>query len=327
MTTQPILIDTYYLFINIIDTSKVAFVLIIMLLTIAVWSAFIMIRKNKNSLAQKTRLDQKLIANTIVSQEKERKRIASNIHDDFCSRLSLIKLMLHNNESEKLPEELFIQLDETYHAARTLSHHLNSPVLDRLGLLEAVRDYIRPLYGILKIEMHILQVFTQRLAKHIELHLFRIIQETITNIIKHANASIIQIDVHFSRQLAALRITDNGVGFNAEDTAEGAGLNNIKIRVAMLKGSYRMRSEPQQGTSLLIMIPLENNPDRSYSLTKTQEDEFDYAPVGILPLHSKKQLLHSNGTNFIFSFSRRRKPFYKRYRKHHSSKNKAQSTL
>ena len=85
--------------------------------------------------------------------------IASNIHDNFCSRLSIIKLMLHNTTPNKLPEELFTQLDETYHTARALSHHLDPPVLERLGLLEAVRDYIRPLYGILKIEMHILQIF------------------------------------------------------------------------------------------------------------------------------------------------------------------------
>lgn len=302
--------------------------LIAVLLAIVVWFTFIIIIKNNRLTKYKARIGQKLMTHSVRSQEEERKRIASVIHDNFCARLSIIKLMLHNTDpGTEVPEEIFNRIDEAYHEARTLSHHLDSPVLERMGLLDAIRDYIRPLYGILHIEVHILQVYADRLAKHIELHLFRILQEAVTNIIRHANAGTVQIDIRFSRQFAALRITDNGIGFNAKDRPDGAGLKNIKIRVAMLGGNYRMRSKPKQGSSLLVMIPLENNMPRQLSgPVIVYDDDFDHDDINIY-LNAKKQFLYADGTNFVFSTRRRRTPFYKRYRKHHTSKNKAQGTV
>lgn len=329
MTGQPILLYSHYLIYDAVKmmSSVEVMLLIFLLLLIIAGLVFILIRKNRDTLRHKANARQKLITTTIASQEAERKRLAAVLHDSFCARLSIIKLMLHNLKPNPLPGEIFTQIDEAYQEARILSHQLDSPVLDRLGLVEAIRDHIRPLYGILQIEVHILQVFTHRLAKHIELHLFRILQESVTNVIKHANASIVQIDIHFSRQFAALRITDNGVGFTAKDKSEGAGLKNIRMRVSLLGGNYRMRSQPQQGTSLLVSVPLENHPARTLSLPVTgYNDESDHEDINIY-LNAKKQRLYATGTRFIFSPRRRRTPFYRRYRKHHTSKNKTQSAV
>ncbi|MCB0375141.1 MAG: hypothetical protein KDD04_04410 [Sinomicrobium sp.] len=330
MTNLPTVLHGYYFPAIAVGTEMLlAFMMLIVALLVTIAGfAFVIARKNNNMLEYKANANRKLIRHTVLLQEAERKRIASAIHDGFCSRLSIIKLMLHNTGPEgNVPEEIFTRIDEAYHEARILSHHLDSPVLERMGLLDAMRDYIRPLYGVLNIEVHVLQVFTERMAKHIELHLFRIFQEAVTNIIRHANASIVQIDIHFSRRLAALRITDNGRGFEAKNSTGGAGLKNIRLRTALLGGNYRMRSEPEQGTSLLVMVPMEKSVPRKAAFPVTvYDDDFDHEDV-TLYLDAEKQFLYANGTHFIFSTRRRRTPFYKRYRKHHSSKDKTQGTL
>jgi signal transduction histidine kinase len=310
-----------------IEASPVIILIITLLGFIIAGYAVLVTRKNKFLSAYKININQHLIINTVLSQEAERKRIASAIHDNFCARLSIIKLMLHNAESGNTPTEAVAQLDEAYHEARLLSHHLDPPVLDKSGLLDAIRDYIRPLYNLLKVEMYILQTFTPRLTKFIELHLFRIVQEAITNTIKHASASILQIDIHFSEHLAALRITDNGIGFNIENKPSGAGLKNIKLRVAMLNGNYRMRSQPNMGSSLLITIPLKNNQTYETAPSESLQPIEDDGMNSDVFSNFTNPFLQTHEDYFAFGISRRRTPFYKRNRSHRTSKHKTQDTL
>lgn len=231
-------------------------IIIAILIGIAILGRWVITRKMQIASTRKKKLYNNWVAYSIFLQEEERKRIASSLHDNFCARLSIIKLMLRSIPTAKLPEEIFAKLDEAYHAARSLSHELDSPVLENMGLLEAIREYIRPLYGTLKIEIRVLHIFSQKLATQVELNLFRIVQETIANILRHAHANTVHIDIHFSRQQAALRISDNGIGFNAETQLRGTGLKNIHMRVAFLKGNYRLRSCPDKGTTLVVAIPI-----------------------------------------------------------------------
>jgi two-component system, NarL family, sensor kinase len=97
------------------------------------------------------------------------------------------------------------------------------------------------------------------MAANTELVLFRIVQEVLNNIIKHAQATSIAIHLHYNTVLLTLAITDNGRGFNVTGTQPGTGLQNIKKRAALLKGSATITSTANTGTQIKIEIPINEN--------------------------------------------------------------------
>jgi signal transduction histidine kinase len=94
-----------------------------------------------------------------------------------------------------------------------------------------------------------------------ELVLFRVVQEVLNNIVKHASATVIDIHLHYTDAYLSIEITDNGKGFNLPGNCKGTGLQNIKKRTALLNGSLHISSKENMGTEIKIKIPLyENKP-------------------------------------------------------------------
>ncbi|WP_109097700.1 sensor histidine kinase [Aquimarina sp. AU58] len=205
----------------------------------------------------------------ISGQEKERQRLANELHDNLGSTLATVKLhfqhLQHNRDNPKVEhvEELYTKtnalLDEAYQKVRTIAHEKNSGVMANQGLLPAVKKLGKKVSngdGLhIEVQGYGLQ---ERLDNTLEISIFRMIQELITNTIKHAAASEIHISLTNHDSLLNIIIEDNGKGFDAKvlPKKEGMGLRNIEKRVEHLQGTFEIDSTIGKGTNIIINIPI-----------------------------------------------------------------------
>ena len=202
----------------------------------------------------------------IDGQEIEKKRIAETLHDSMGSLLSAVQLHF-NSLAKQLPldqdstKELWDKTSQLVQEAssynRELAYQLMPPVLIKLGLPGAI-DYladrvrvpgfnvVTSIYG-----------FENRLPENMELILYRVIDELLNNIIKHANASEVEIQLTAHENEVNVMVIDNGSGFNFDplNPKYGLGLNNIQSRVKHFNGVFTIDSRPEKGTTVIINLP------------------------------------------------------------------------
>lgn len=206
----------------------------------------------------------------IAGQEKERERIARDLHDNIGANLAAVKLQFkhisENKERLNELESLFIKtetlLDDTYHEVRALAHRKNSGVYATQGLLPAVQRLTNNTSVTHKLKVELTQFgLDERLENTFELTIFRILQELVTNVIKHANASEANISITRHNDFISIIVEDNGSGFDIvkmraqKDLDSGMGLGSVEKRVLHLKGTFELESNPGKGTQVLIDIP------------------------------------------------------------------------
>lgn len=197
----------------------------------------------------------------IAGQEKERQRIAEDLHDDLGGLMATINLHLENVGSENNPKALDktkTLLGEAYEKIRSISHVKNAGVMASKGLLVAVNDMAAKVTASNRIHIEVIDYgLNEHLENSLELSLFRIIQELITNIIKHAEATKATIQLTQHSQNLNIIVEDNGKGFDSKNLKEtGIGLQNIKKRVTHLNGKLTIDSTLGKGATILIDIPL-----------------------------------------------------------------------
>ncbi len=207
------------------------------------------------------------IKSYMEGQEKERSRIAADLHDRLGSLLSTVKLhfssLEQNIEQTKESIDSFSYalqlLDTSVEEVRSVSRNLSKGVLTQFGLFAAVESMRDAINSANKMKMHIIQSGTEtRLKPEIEISLFRIIQELVTNVIRHAQTDEIFVQFVGSDDRLNIIVEDHGVGFNTEDIkSNGIGLSNLKSRVEDIKGEFSIDSELGEGTTTIIDIPYE----------------------------------------------------------------------
>jgi signal transduction histidine kinase len=228
---------------------------------------------NRNKLRQEARLQQEIIKQQdiaskaiIEAEERERKRIASDLHDGLGQLCSAIKMNLSSienqvtfidKESALSYEKTIAMTDQACRDVRSISHQMMPNILLKTGLTSAVRDFLD------KIDARILQVslntfgLQDRLESNIEMVLYRVIQETVNNVIKHSGAN--KLDIQLSKDDDGITVTieDNGTGFDVNDKEkfDGIGLKNIASRVGFLKGTVEFDSSPGRGTVVSVWVP------------------------------------------------------------------------
>lgn len=204
----------------------------------------------------------------IETEEKERVRIARDLHDGIGQLLSAAKLnlsslsdtILLNEPGQKIAfKNATDLLDESVKELRAVSHNMMPNVLLKLGLATAVKEFITKIQTMpdLKVNLEIIGM-NERMEPEKESVLYRVIQEVVSNIIKHANASelILQL-IRYDKEFT-ITIEDNGVGFDTSkiNASGGIGLKNIISRVEFINGTVNFDSTPGHGTTVVIEVPM-----------------------------------------------------------------------
>ncbi|HEX8517199.1 MAG TPA: PAS domain-containing sensor histidine kinase [Bacteroidia bacterium] len=211
-------------------------------------------REAKNTLAQ-----QKQILNTILdTQEEERIRIAESLHNGLGQLLYATRLKLEDIKGNgKVKSEVTGFLDEAIKESRDLSFILMPSLLKDFGLKITLEEIAKRFSTKnFKVECHVTGL-KNRLPANLEIAVFRIIQELLNNVIKHAKAT--KAAVLVKKEKAGLKITfrDNGCGFDHEQTLKirrGSGLSSVYNRLELLNGSLRISSKPGKGTTINVTI-------------------------------------------------------------------------
>lgn len=216
------------------------------------------------------------LANRLTEvQEAERKQLARDLHDHLGQALTAISMNLTALKDELLPNvsprirerlaEASALTDQTLEQVRELSLNLRPPMLDDLGLVPTLRWYVKQYAKRLnietKFEAHGLE---ERLPPELETALYRMAQEALTNVARHAQASRVQLRLERQGATIVASIEDNGQGFDVakvtgrKATTHGTGLLGMRERITLLGGHLDIHSQPGHGTRLFVKIPQEN---------------------------------------------------------------------
>lgn len=218
--------------------------------------------------AKREQLRSQYVNEIITAQEDERKRIARELHDSTSQSLTSLLLGLrtmsdgcqlctHNHQLDDLRQIASHILDDIHQ----LALRLRPSILDDLGLPEAVRKHVTDITknGALQVDLMIVGFDNQRLPPTIETAIYRIIQEAITNIIRHAHAQTASILLERQKDKILAIIDDDGIGFNPIDVQQKEkhlGLYGMRERAELLGGEMVIESSNGNGTSIYIEIPL-----------------------------------------------------------------------
>lgn len=241
------------------------------LLAVAIFFFFVTYQKRlliKQLELNKVKSDHQneILRNTILAQEKERKRIAQDLHDEVGAMLSVVKLnvaRIEKKSKEDKPRELAGEtksyLDEVITQVRHISRALLPPSLDRFGLYFALEELANWVNKSEQLKIECRKSGEQfRFDSKKELAVFRIIQELLNNAIKHSGANLIYVNVRFSGNYLALLLVDNGKGFDLQDKMNnGLGLKNLESRTHILGAEFRMTSRPDKGTKAFVCMKRE----------------------------------------------------------------------
>lgn len=202
----------------------------------------------------------------IKGQEEERGRLAKDLHDGLGGMLSGVKFSLSIMKSNMVLdaqnhvafERALDMLDHSMSELRRVAHNMMPEVLLKFGLAEALRSYCEGLRDAKVFEISYQSVnMDERLPEQQEIFIFRIVQELINNVIKHAQATTVLVQLANHVDELTLTVEDNGVGFDPAESGSSvsAGLTSVKSRVDYLKGRLEIQSTRGQGTSVYVFIP------------------------------------------------------------------------
>jgi signal transduction histidine kinase/ligand-binding sensor domain-containing protein len=229
---------------------------------VLVWLAY---RYRINQLRAVSEAQTRFTQQLITSQEAERKRIAAELHDGLGQSLVVIKnramLGLSKGEDrERVAKELGSISESASHAldeVREITNNLRPQLLDRLGLTKALNAMLKKTAGVIEIECEIDQIdgfFTE----NEEISIYRIVQESVNNIIKHSNASNARVKIERKGAAVSISIEDNGSGFDPGDTRLGLGLVGLRERSQLLGGELTIHSRSGEGTKIELLIDKRN---------------------------------------------------------------------
>jgi len=238
-----------------------AILLMLILSGITLWYIRSRYRLKVQAEKDKIRIQKEGYAAVVNAEEGERKRIAMELHDGLGQLLSAARLNVSvledvaqepDREAVENAESL---IDQAITDLRNISHNLMPSALIRLGLVPALNDMASKINSGRQV---IVEVKTSgidhRLPEDFEIALYRVVQEAVNNILRHANASLISIRLSKVKETLNLEISDNGKGMpeNAEKNSKGIGWNDIRSRVSLFNGNMILYSDPGTGTHINI---------------------------------------------------------------------------
>jgi two-component system sensor histidine kinase UhpB len=228
-------------------------------------------KQAEQDLIQYTERLRAISAQLAEVEDLERQRLARELHDQVGQNLTalginlnIIQMQMPENVSTSVNyhlEDSLSLVEQTAERIRDVMADLRPPVLDDYGLVAALRWYGEKIARRIEISIEVEgEEPSPRLDSHIENALFRIVQEALTNVTKHAQASYVKISVGEERDILRLTIVDDGIGFDPEgiiqpDSGQGWGLLSITERAEAVGGQCRIASSPNQGTRVIVELP------------------------------------------------------------------------
>jgi two-component system sensor histidine kinase UhpB len=216
--------------------------------------------------AEQVMREKKNLQRLIEAQEDERKRIARDLHDELGQQLTVLRMQLEAAKKLCQDEEVCDKIDEIQLVAQSidkgidfLAWELRPAALDDLGLIAAISNYLKQWshHSGIKAELLDSSLKKVRLAPTIETNIYRIVQEALNNIHKHAQATNVEVVLEKRDDLIVLIIQDDGVGFNfknKKNRSKGLGLSGMKERAEQMGGTLEIESEVGRGTTIYVRI-------------------------------------------------------------------------
>lgn len=231
-------------------------------------------QKLTRELIEKQNLVGKLLSRLIKAQEEERRRISIDIHDGITQSLTgiLTRVQISQKLLEKKPLEALVQLNEArvmilqnIKETKQIIFNLRPPILDDLGLIHSLENYIKKF----SLEHKIKVIFDCNnrsfvIPEMYEISIFRLVQEGLNNIYKHSRSKSAEVRLHFKPNFIDLAIVDEGCGFDFDeirkkiDDGTSIGLAGMRERVLMFGGNFKVRTCPGEGTAIFITLPAGN---------------------------------------------------------------------
>jgi len=211
----------------------------------------------------------------INAQEEERKKISLDLHDRLAQELSAAKFSAESllngltadtrDVLKSTVSRIITSLQKSIDTTRSIAYDLRPPYLDHLGLVSALRSLLLEIENRngLKIDFITAGMDALKLSQRTEINLYRIVQEAMNNILKHAHAGKVTVSLTASHPSIFLRVQDEGVGYGTDRQGQRKkrgrhmGLQNMMERAAMLKGEFKIQSRKGEGTRILVKVPYE----------------------------------------------------------------------
>jgi signal transduction histidine kinase len=207
----------------------------------------------------------------LEAEERERRRMAKNLHEDIGQRLALLVIEIEQlktsppTETAEMPsrvDALSQHTSEILTDVKTLAHELHSPRLEYLDIAAVMRSFCKEYSERENVEINFRSDnLPGRVLPDISLCLFRVLQEALNNAVKHSQARLFEVKLLGSTDSIQLTVCDSGVGFDPAVAQEGSGfgLDSMRERLTLVKGIFLIDSQPQRGTRICAEVPLSSD--------------------------------------------------------------------
>ena len=226
----------------------------------------------RGEIAERQRVEQErnqLLTRFVLAQEDERHRIARELHDQLGQQLTALRLTLETLRAQAVERtDLHAQVETLQELARQLDQdvafrvwELRPTPLEDVGLRAALTNFVHnwSQHFAIRVQLHTGQSTDERLPSGVETMIYRLAQEALNNVAKHARADRVDIVLERNAGQLSLIIEDNGVGFDPSDTdtlGDGIGLTGMRERAALVGADFQIESTPSRGTTLIVRVPI-----------------------------------------------------------------------
>ena len=219
-------------------------------------------------ITYRKKFERQLVTTIVETEEKERARFASDLHDDIGPILSSMKMLTgllvdtkDFTKIKKISQQILDLVTESIRSVRETSNSISPHILKNYGIIAATKNIIQSFQHLIEINIHS-NCENKRFESTTEIIYYRVMRELLNNTLKHANATKISISLNYKDSNLILEYIDNGEGFNVEEklnhTSEGMGLYNILSRIKSLDANYSLTSETKNGTHFILETKIPN---------------------------------------------------------------------
>ncbi len=253
--------ESQFVLVFVVSSLTILLILILVILFVVAYQKRVATQRLKLDTIERDHQKQLLQA-TLTVQERERKRIASDLHDDIGSLLSALKLnvqFLEDSEQNERQKEFLtktrVKLESGIEQVRRISHDMYPPELQKLGLWASLTELFANIDESEKVRTTIKGIPGHlRLNAPTELAVYRVMQELVTNSLRHSKADTLELLIHSNPDSITIQYTDNGTGINASELKTGLGIMNMRSRIEAVNGDIQFESSKENGTKTIITL-------------------------------------------------------------------------